>query len=83
MLPLWSVPTNPIPQFINSRCTSHLKPPQLFVWIIKQGSIADLRRVIQPLLVEARFFKKLLESCLERWIEWVLERNSQFQQPVK
>ena len=27
MLPLWRVPTNPIPQFINSRCTSLLKPP--------------------------------------------------------
>ena len=29
MLPLWRVPTNPIPQFINSRCTSLLKPPSL------------------------------------------------------
>jgi hypothetical protein len=27
MLPLWRVPTNPIPQFINSRRTSLLKPP--------------------------------------------------------
>jgi hypothetical protein len=26
-LPLWPVPTNPIPQFINSRCISILKLP--------------------------------------------------------